>query len=50
MAPRASVYVSGAANDSVRELVVVLAVRAGVMGRWNRNVGHERLIPEPHAY
>ena len=27
--------------------MVVLAVRGGVMGRWNRNIGRERLVPEP---
>ena len=43
-------YGDGAANDSFRELVVVLAVRGGVMGRWNRNIDHERRVPEAHAY
>ena len=29
----------------------MLAVRGGrrVMGRWNHNIGHERIVPEPHA-
>ena len=50
LTPRAPFYISDAANDSFRELVVVLAVRGGVTGRWNRNIGHERLVLEPHAY
>ena len=41
-------YVYGATNDSFRELVIVLAVRGGVMGRWNRNIGHERRATDTH--
>ena len=26
----------------------MLAVHEGVMGRWNRNIGHERPVTEPH--
>ena len=50
LAPRASFYVSGAPSDSFRELLGVLGVRGGVVGLWNRDIDHERLIPEPHAY
>ena len=47
LAPRAPFYVSDAANDSFREFVDMLAVHEGVMGRWNRNIGHERPVTEP---
>ena len=50
LAPRAPFYVSGAPSDIFRELLGVLGVRGGVVGLWNRNIGHERLVPEPHAY